>query len=408
MKKLLIVILLLNCYSAFSQTIYKKGYIVNLQNETIEGFIILQRSNDYYHEISFTADKKIKPTVYTPETINAYGYSKTSVFEAIDIPKIDKSFLVENQPSERKFLKVFMTSESLTFYKVYDNGEKKYFIKNEADELIPLVLDKKDVDKYKVNSGTYKLPNGELININESATVTAKNGKIYTLENQKLYEVQPIFKNELRKIAISKNCDVEEKLKTTKLSQASFNSFSKTLGKCSDKSFRFLNKNFSPQLSMLAVGSTHTYIRDIHIGYEYGFLIELRENSIVPNFSFAFGYSQNDITNNLRNYEYANGTVNPTIMQIQSTSALLKFGYHLRNGKDFRPFVAFNSHILDYQRHISLVDTNEFIDKDFIRNYFVGGSIGIDYYLFRFLQLRAEVEYSTIFSYQIGLGVSIY
>lgn len=408
MKKLLLFTLLLNSCLVFSQTIYKKGYITNLENETIEGFVILQKSSDYYHQVIFTTDKKSEPRVYTPEMIKGYGYSKTSVFEAIDIPAIEKGFLVEDEPLERKFLEVFSTSESLTFYKLYQNGEKKYFIKNEFEELIPLVFDKKDVDKYKINTGTYKLPSGEIININESAIVTAQNGKIYTLESQKLYEVQPVFKNELQKIATSKGCNVEDNLKTMKLSQASFSSFSKKIGSCTNESFQFLSKKISPQISVLAIGSTYSYIRNIHIGYEYGLLMELRENSISQNYSFGFGYFQNDVTNNLRNYQQGEGTFNPNITQIKSSTILLKFSYHLRRSKKIRPFISLNSRILDYESTIIALDTNRFLDKINERDYFVGGSIGADYYFFRYFQLRAEVDYSKIISYQIGLGISIY
>lgn len=408
MKKLLIVILLLNCYSAFSQTIYKKGYIVNLQNETVEGFVILQKSNDYYHQVIFTIDKKSEPKVYTAEAIKGYGFSKTLVFEAFDIPAIKKSFLIEYEPFERKFLKVFSTSESLTFYKLYDNSEKKYFIKNEANELIPMVFDKKDVDEYKIGNGIYKLPNGEVIKPIEGNMVTALDEKVYLYENSKLYQIQSTYKEELRKIANKKNCNIEEKVKNTLLKQSSLSSYTKELEKCTKEPFKSLLPKISPQVSILAIGTTHPQTRDIQIGYEYGALVELRENMVLPNFSLGVGYFENDITKNIKEYVYGDGGIEQTIGRVESNSLLLKLNYHLRNGKNLRPFVSFNSRIINYKIDYSYLDTGVFLTSRNNTDNILSGSVGVDYYLFRFLQMRAEVEYSGILSYQVGLGISIY
>jgi hypothetical protein len=392
----------------FSQTIFKKGHIVNLQNDTIEGYVVLHKSKDFYSKVSFTTDKRKERTVYTPETIKAYSYSSKSKFEAFDIPTIDQSFIVENEPKKRKFLSVFSTSDEITFYTFYDDGERQFFIKNQADKLIPLIFNKKNVEDYKVSKKRYKLPNGEILNVNEGALITGIDGKVYTYEKGQLFQVNPVYLQELNKLAFSLNCNIEEKIKRTKLTQFSLSSYTNELEECTGKTFKSLNKNFSPQLSLLLLGSTHPHSRKLHIGYEQGLLLEIRENSVSPNYSIGLGYFQYDITNNIKDFVYEGGAIEKTIAKVESNAALLKINYHFRNGKDFRPYVSLNSRILTYQIDYSFINTGEFLYRENDIDYTLGGSAGVDYYLFRYLQIRAEVEFTGILSYQVGVGISIF
>lgn len=259
---------------------------------------------------------------------------------------------------------------------------------------------------------------GETFTVTEGTKITSSDNKIFLFEKGVLNEIVPIYQNELRKIAIANNCDLEERIKNMNLSQTSLSNYSVDLHKCIDVPHKFSNRIFFPQISILAFGSTRPYTRNIHYGYEKGLLVELRESSISPNISLSLGYSQTDYTNELitvKLVSIAEEKYRKVIYQTQGSSVLIKLNYHFLNGHNLRPYVSLNSKMFsqiarteDYFNPISGSIPFSIKNRKGTTYTAIGGAIGLDWYFLKYLQVRGEFGYTSgVFKYQLGFGVVI-
>lgn len=422
LKKLLPFIIFLSVTNTYGQSVYKKGYLVNLENDTIRGFVLVTEQQKYYSEFTFKSNKREKAKTYTPTEIKAYGYGYSNKgnihFEAHETPLTEKNLMLEDS-SKRTFLKIFAASELYIFYTSYYNRQKSYYLKTPENDLIPIVLGKSNAEKYKVSSGVYQI-NGETFTVSEGTKITSSDNKVFLFEKGVLNEIVPIYQNELRKIAVANNCDLEERIKNMKLSQNALSNYSADLHECLNISHKFSNRAFFPQISILAFGSTRPYTRKIHYGYEKGILLELRESSISPNMSLSLGYSQTDYTNELRTIKVPTLTgekekYKKVLYQTQGSSVLIKINYHFFNGHNLRPYVSFNSKMFsqisrmeDYFNPISGSLPISIKDRSRVTYTALGGAIGLDWYFLKYLQMRGEVGYTNgVFEYQLGFGVVI-
>ena len=80
MKKIAIITCLLLSISMFSQTDFRKGFILNNSGQKIQGFINYKENSSMYALCEFKSTKTGNITYYSPIQIKGYGFENDKVF----------------------------------------------------------------------------------------------------------------------------------------------------------------------------------------------------------------------------------------------------------------------------------------------------------------------------------------
>lgn len=110
---------------------FNKGYIVNLEGDTITGWVQDRNPgiiSDIYEKIRFIKKGKKKKRKYSPNQIQGYGYNGMS-FESIGLEvqmvRLVSKYYV-HPDNEKMFLKLINKNDILTLYEeeyIYEQGE---------------------------------------------------------------------------------------------------------------------------------------------------------------------------------------------------------------------------------------------------------------------------------------------
>lgn len=150
-KTLLLTLILSLSQLSFARTEFVPGYIINLQDDTIQGFI---KYNEWYfnpEEILFKPGKMRTPQYYLPIDIKGFGILEKKYVSAIvqkeTSPFLDRELLTEaalQLVSDTVFLQTLIGGEkSLHYLKDWD--EKEHFYIHE-DSIYKLLLHKTYVE----------------------------------------------------------------------------------------------------------------------------------------------------------------------------------------------------------------------------------------------------------------------
>lgn len=134
MKRLiLLIILICTAEFGFSQTDYRKGYVITNASDTIFGLVDYREKVKAYKSCDFKVSKGQNATNYEPGSIIGYGFENDKFFQSREIS-------IKNQSSQVVFLEVIVRG-LISLYKFEDT----YFIEKGNDGLQQLINETKEV-----------------------------------------------------------------------------------------------------------------------------------------------------------------------------------------------------------------------------------------------------------------------
>ena len=219
MKSKLILLLTL-CFSAFllnAQTDFRQAYIVNLQGDTLRGFI------DYRNEIlmgtvcRFKATESSEETRYAPADILSYRFN-------------DGKYFVSKEVSGNKIFLEFLIKGKLDIYYFKNEAGDHYFLENDSLGLneihykqeIVSIDNKQYISKSSLHKGAL------MLYMKDAPELKSKIEGIETPDRDNLVALAEDYHN---KVCKSENCIIyEKKIPLIKLSFEPVMGFSKFLG----------------------------------------------------------------------------------------------------------------------------------------------------------------------------------
>lgn len=133
--KRLILLIILTCLAefSFSQTDFRKGYVITNARDTLFGLVDYREKAKAYKSCDFKASKSQNTITYEPGSIIGYGFENDKFFQSREIS-------IKNQPSQVVFLEVIV-SGPVSLFKFEDT----YFIEKGNEGLQQLINEKKEV-----------------------------------------------------------------------------------------------------------------------------------------------------------------------------------------------------------------------------------------------------------------------
>ena len=116
--KLFFTITIILSYSStfLAQEVFQKGYIVQTNNDTIKGYVLTNKSEDYHDEVIFKSSKKAQKEKYLPNQLLSFCIEKNNVYRSFNFQLMDEHSLLVDEKSQ-KFLKaIVLSSFSLLSY----------------------------------------------------------------------------------------------------------------------------------------------------------------------------------------------------------------------------------------------------------------------------------------------------
>ncbi len=145
MKKIILFVLITFTFfqNIFSQTDFRKGFIISNKNDTINGFIDYREGARKYKICDFKEFENQSVISYEPNQIKGYRYLNDKNF-------VSKVFVKNDQSKEKVFFEVLVKGK-VTLYKyqvayyIQKNGEKYHELKN---DFVKVEQDGKEYHKY--------------------------------------------------------------------------------------------------------------------------------------------------------------------------------------------------------------------------------------------------------------------
>jgi len=134
MKRLILLIILI-CIAefSFSQTDFKKGYVITNDKDTLIGLVDFREKAKAYKSCDFKLSKGKNVITYEPENVFGYGFENDKFFQS-------RKITINNQPSQIVFLEVIVRG-LVSLYKFEDT----YFIEKGDAGLQQLINETKEV-----------------------------------------------------------------------------------------------------------------------------------------------------------------------------------------------------------------------------------------------------------------------
>lgn len=129
MKRILLLITIISLQNINSQNNFRKGYIINNKNDTINGYIDYKQGKDKYKTCFFKLSEDQDITKYNPHQLLGYRYLNHRVFLSREIVKDDNT-------SELVFLELLVRGTATLYrylgvYYIEKDGEKFHKLSNE-------------------------------------------------------------------------------------------------------------------------------------------------------------------------------------------------------------------------------------------------------------------------------------
>ena len=167
---------------------YSKGYIINSEGETVEGWV-KDRSNgpfiDLYTRIRFKPDNAVIRRKYSPDEILGYGLND-QYFESMPLAEESAFFKIRyylDDRNDRVFLKVISWEGDLTYYHwEYMDDESNYV------DYIPLFYRTGSDEMVRVTQGILGLKRNRLIEYFQDCPAM-----VQAIENKDLNEIDEVY-----------------------------------------------------------------------------------------------------------------------------------------------------------------------------------------------------------------------
>jgi hypothetical protein len=137
MKKIQLSIIIIFVFTkiVFSQSDFRKGFIITNENDTINGFINYREGIKKHKVCEFKLSEDRKVTSYFPKDINGYKFLNDKYF-------VTKEFTFENNAKKKVFFEILVQGK-VTLYKYLGD----FFVEKYGEEYIKLTNEKTLVNK---------------------------------------------------------------------------------------------------------------------------------------------------------------------------------------------------------------------------------------------------------------------
>lgn len=134
MKRFIIFSSLFILQQTFSQTDFRKGFIIDKKNDTIRGFINYTINSNKFEKLEFKTSLDLNSTIYLPTLIKGYGFENNEYFKSkyIEDEKYKGTYFIENLVLGKielyKLYNEFFVQKDTLFVRL-DNDDRKVTIK---------------------------------------------------------------------------------------------------------------------------------------------------------------------------------------------------------------------------------------------------------------------------------------
>jgi len=167
---------------------YARGYIINVEGETVEGWVKDRSSGpftDLYARIRFKTENAVFRRKYGPDKIMGYGLND-QYFESVPLTEETAFFRFRyylDDRNDRVFLKVISWYGDLTYYHwEYTDDESNYV------DYIPLFYRTGSDEMVRVTQGILGLKRNRLIEYFQDCPAL-----VWAIENRELNEIDEVY-----------------------------------------------------------------------------------------------------------------------------------------------------------------------------------------------------------------------
>ena len=137
----LFVFFLSVCLSSFAQSNYKPGYVVDLKNDTLKGFIDYKEWENNPKAFTFKSNLNQSPQTFTNKTANAFGITGIEHYHKFAFSKSNSTTNINtlhvgvdtSRSSETTFLKVIEQGKKVSLYSFTDSVKTRFYISTDKN-----------------------------------------------------------------------------------------------------------------------------------------------------------------------------------------------------------------------------------------------------------------------------------
>lgn len=382
-QKIWIVLLLLSSItqSLQAQVIKRDGYIITTKGDSLTGKVWTGDTEQACKEVKFQVDGGPLRT-YTPSELTAYGFGDDQHYLSALVPRTDKNDIY-HAVEIPVFLHQYRSGEIWVYELEHAEGRSLYLGK-ERDSLTLMHFGLQSVKQEQVRIGMVRLADGtEFTNLTPGAVVTDQSMRRYYFVGGELQLIVPQYQLDLMAVLPANQVPLP----------ASFPLNKPKILQTIEKPYLLHKHNQKPRLQIAALAYQQlSLIESEEKGsLEGGLLLEARSNRFSPKVSLRLGIGRTSwiIPN-------PSGEFFDTDFFMQNIR--IGAAYHSRPGKDVRPFVSGNVHLIRVSNFGSL-------ESGVTRFMKPGFSVGLDVYPMKFTQLRIEAGYSALWYMSLSTGL---
>lgn len=382
-QKFWIVLLLLSgiCLSLQAQVVKRDGYIITNKGDSLTGIVWTGDTEEACRAVKFQVDGGPIRT-YLPSEIKAYGFGGDQHYLSALVPRTDKNDIYFGGETA-VFLHQYRSGDVWVYELEHAEGRSLYLGKTQ-DSLKLMHFGLQNVKQEQVSIGMVRLADGtEFTNLTPGAIVTDQSMRRYCYVDGQLKLIVPQYQFDLMAVlpANQPPLPVNFPLNKPKILQ--------TLAK--QYELQKHNQKVRIQLAVLAYQQLSVIQSQEKGTLEGGFLIEARANRFSPKVSLRLGMGRTNWIATMPEGEFFD-----TRFFLQNIR--LGAAYHFCPGKNLRPFVSGNVHM------IRLSDSGT-LENGYTRFVKSGFSVGLDLYPVRYTQVRIECGYSDFWYAGLSTGL---
>ncbi|MEM6346290.1 MAG: hypothetical protein AAF927_20545 [Bacteroidota bacterium] len=364
-----------------AQVIKREGYIITNQGDSLRGKLWTGDTKEACQEVKFQVEGG-PVRVYQPHELQAYGFGGDQHYRSFSVPRTDKNEIYHS--AERAvFLHLYRSGDLWIYELEHEEGRSLYLSEErESPQLMYYAL--QDVKQEDVRLGVIRLADGtEFSNLTPGMIVSDPTGRRYYFTDSKLMMIVPQYQFDLMGALPEGVAPLP----------ANFPLNKPKILQTVAQHYELQKHNQKPrvQLAVLAYQQITRVAVDEKAALEGGILFEARANRFTPKVSLRLGLGR---TNWIVSQPEMELFRTPFFMQNVRAGA----AYHFRPGKNLRPFVSGNVHMIRLSRLGNL-------ENAYTRFVKPGFSMGLDVYPMRFSQFRFECGYSSFWYASISTGL---
>ncbi|MEL7529885.1 MAG: hypothetical protein AAFN10_01180 [Bacteroidota bacterium] len=382
-QKILSILLLLGSFtlSLQAQVIKRDGYIITPQGDSLRGKVWTGDTQQACREVKFQVEGG-PARVYQPSELKAYGFGGDQHYRSFSVPRTDKNDIYY-AIIRTVFLHLYRSGELWVYELEHEEGRSLYLSEErETPQLMHFAL--QDVKQEDVRLGVIRLADGsEFSNLTPGTIVTDQAGRRYYFADSKLKLIVPQYQFDLMGALPEGVAPLP----------ANFPLNKPKILQTVAQHYELQKHNQKPriQIAALAYQQLTQVTLDDKASLEGGVLVEARANRFSPRVSLRLGIGR------------TNWFVSQPETELFDTSFFIQniragAAYHLRVGKNVRPFVSGNVHMIQLSRLGTL-------ETGYTRFVKPGFSVGLDVYPVRYSQFRFECGYSSFWYASLSTGL---